>query len=401
MTPFSRRSFLQTGAGASLVGLAGCATAGPGASAAARLPFYDVAPPLAPLRPHSDRLFRVTVCLRPFRAQGPRFDVEQVGDKQVFHNYGHGGSGWSLSWGSAELVVRRALAGGEKNIAVIGCGALGLTAAVVAQRAGAQVTIYAKDRMPEVRSARATGTWSPDSRIALDSAVSPDFPALWEKLCRTSFTRWQTFLGLPGDPVQWTDRYHLTDVPPEELRAKRHREDTLGFAQYADRVSDLTPKAVMLPRGSHPFASPYVSRNSSMMFSIADYGHLLMSDFMLAGGKFETMEFHTPSEISAIKEKVVINCPGYGARAMWKDESIVPVRGQLAWLIPQPEVNYGLTYKGVSMLARHDGIVIQQQGPNEAYGYNDTNENPDRAEAETALAAMAEVYDRMKPPRRL
>jgi glycine/D-amino acid oxidase-like deaminating enzyme len=401
MTPFSRRSFLQTGAGASLVGLAGCATAGPGASAAASLPFYDVAPPLAPLRPHSDRLFRVTVCLRPFRAQGPRFDVEQVGDKQVFHNYGHGGSGWSLSWGSAELVVRRALAGGEKNIAVIGCGALGLTAAVVAQRAGAQVTIYAKDRMPEVRSARATGTWSPDSRIALDSAVSPDFPALWEKLCRTSFTRWQTFLGLPGDPVQWTDRYSLTDAPPEELRAKRHREDTLGFAQYADRVSDLTPKAVMLPRGSHPFASPYVSRNSSMMFSIADYGHLLMSDFMLAGGKFETMEFHTPSEISAIKEKVVINCPGYGARAMWKDESIVPVRGQLAWLIPQPEVNYGLTYKGVSMLARHDGIVIQQQGPNEAYGYNDTNENPDRAEAETALAAMAEVYDRMKPPRRL
>ena len=52
-------------------------------------------------------------------------------------------------------------------------------------------------------------------------------------------------------------------------------------------------------------------------------------------------------------------------------------------------------------MARHDGIVIQQQGPNEAYGYNDTNENPDRAEAETALAAMAEVYDRMKPPRRL
>jgi D-amino-acid oxidase len=391
---------LQAGAGASLVGLAGCATTGPGANAAAGLPFYDLPPPLAPLRVHADRLFRVTVCLRPFRAQGPRFDVEQVGDKQVFHNYGHGGSGWSLSWGSADLVVRRALAGGEKNIAVIGCGALGLTAAVVAQRAGAQVTIYAKDRMPEVRSARATGTWSPDSRIALDSAVSPDFPALWEKLCRTSFTRWQTFLGLPGDPVQWTDRYNLTDVPPEELRAKRRREDTLGFAQYADRVSDLTPKSILLPPGAHPFASPYVSRNSSMMFSIADYGHLLMSDFMLAGGKFETVEFHTPSEISAIKERVVINCPGYGARAMWKDESIVPVRGQLAWLIPQPEVNYGLTYKGVSMLARHDGIVIQQQGPNEAYGYNDDNENPDRAEAETALAAMAEVYDHMKPPRR-
>ena len=34
----------------------------------------------------------------------------------------------------------------------------------------------------------------------------------------------------------------------------------------------------------------------------------------------------------------MINCPGYGARALWKDESIIPVRGQIAWLIPQREV---------------------------------------------------------------
>ncbi len=51
---------------------------------------------------------------------------------------------------------------------MIGCGALGLTAALIAQRAGARVTIYAKERMPDIRSARATGVWSPDSRIARD-----------------------------------------------------------------------------------------------------------------------------------------------------------------------------------------------------------------------------------------
>src|SRR5258707_229786 len=121
------------------------------------------------------------------RSAGPRLDVERVGDKTVVHNYGHGGSGWSLSWGSSSIAVEQAMATGERNIAVIGCGALGLTSAILLQRAGAKVTIYAKERPPDVRSARATGSWTPDSRVALTNSVSPDFPALREKMCRNSF----------------------------------------------------------------------------------------------------------------------------------------------------------------------------------------------------------------------
>src|SRR5262245_44930570 len=34
---------------------------------------------LSPLRASIDRITRVTVCTRPFRAQGPRLDVEMVG----------------------------------------------------------------------------------------------------------------------------------------------------------------------------------------------------------------------------------------------------------------------------------------------------------------------------------
>jgi D-amino-acid oxidase len=402
-----RRRFLGASAamgGAGVLALGGCATAQPGAMAAPGagpgMAWYDAMPTLAPLRPHPDRIFRITVCLRPFRAQGPRLDTEMVGDKLVVHNYGHGGSGWSLSWGSGEIAVGKAMAGGEKDIAVIGCGALGLTAAVVAQRAGAKVTIYAKDLMPQVRSARATGTWSPDSRIALESAVSPQFPALWEQMTRASFLRWQTFLGLPGDPVEWSDRYNLSDLPPDQARAKHRADNTMGFAEYsAKRVPDLTPKPILMPPGSHPFASPYVTRNSGMMFSVADYGHLLMSDFLQAGGKIEVMEFHSPADYTALPQKVIINCPGYGARALWKDETVTPVRGQIAWLIPQPEVTYGLSYKNVTMLSRHDGVVIQQTNGTDAWGYNDANEAPDRAEAETALASIAEVYDHMRPPR--
>src|SRR5215472_3785183 len=132
----NRRVFLKGSAALAASGLAGCVKRPPASALA--LPFYDATGPIIPIRAHVDRIFRITVCLRPFRAAGPRLDVERVGDKVVVHNYGHGGSGWSLSWGSADVVVRKAIeaASGSQAIAVIGCGALGLTAATTAQRTG-------------------------------------------------------------------------------------------------------------------------------------------------------------------------------------------------------------------------------------------------------------------------
>ena len=392
----NRRNFLS---GVAAAGLSGCAHK---AVSTARLPSYDVVPRLMPVRADLDRIFRVTVCLRPFRAAGPRLDVERVGDKTVVHNYGHGGSGWSLSWGSSSVAVGKALAVGERNVAVIGCGALGLTSAILLQRTGAKVTIYAKERPPDVRSARATGSWTPDSRIALRDSVAPDFPALWEKMARTSFHMYESFLGMAGNPVEWTDHYALTDLSPEETRkagaARRAGGESLEFARFQNRVPDLTPRALDLPPGSHPFPTRYARRNSSLTFNVAGYSRQLVNDFLVEGGKIENVEFHSPSELSGIAEKVVINATGYGARALWRDESVVPVRGQIAWLIPQPEVNYGVSYKGVNTVGRRDGIVVQDVGKGDMEGYKDENEQPDRAAAESAVRVVAELYGRMKWP---
>ena len=212
----NRRDFLG---GIAAAGLSGCARKATTAAIPSGLAPYDVLPKLMPIRAHIDRIFRITVCLRPFRAAGPRLEIERVGDKTVVHNYGHGGSGWSLSWGSSSIAVEKAMSVGERNVAVIGCGALGLTSAILLQRAGAKVTIYAKERPPEVRSSRATGSWTPDSRIALTNSVAPDFPALWEKMCRSSFHMYESYLGMAGNPVEWTDRYILSDLTSAQAQA--------------------------------------------------------------------------------------------------------------------------------------------------------------------------------------
>ena len=400
----NRRRFLQQSgvlAGMGVAGLAGCDRRPSAPPAGGGLPFYDAVGPIVPLRAHPDRIFRVTVCLRPFRAAGPRMDVEHVGAKVVVHNYGHGGSGWSLSWGAADVAVtkaREALQGG-RDVAVIGCGALGLTAAIVAQRQGLKVTIYAKERPPDVRSSRATGVWSPDSRIALTSAAGPDFGAKWEAMARTSFAMYQSYLGLPGTPIEWTDRYFLSDVDPaggtESSAGQSGGGPKRDFAHYEPRIADITPKNEVLPAGSHPFPTRFASRSSAMTFNVADYARQLMNDFLIAGGVFETREFNTPQELAALPQKVVINCPGYGGRKLWSDESIIPVRGQIAWLIPQEGAHYGVIYKDLNVVARRDGIVVQPIPGGDDFGFGDDNETPDRQAAEAGVLQLKELFDRM------
>jgi glycine/D-amino acid oxidase-like deaminating enzyme len=312
------------------------------------------------------------------------------------HNYGHGGSGWSLSWGSSTIAVRKAMTATPRAVAVLGCGVLGLTSAILAQRTGASVTIYARDLIWDARSFRATGSWTPDSRIALASAAAPGFPALWEEMARTSFKTYREFLGLPGTPVEWIDRYFLSDGSAAGAGAQRGgaAPAPLDFASYEDRIADLTPRFEPVAPGATPFPTSIVRRSATMMFNIADLSHTLMSEFLAAGGRITRTEFHAPADLTLLKEKVVINCPGYGARALWGDESVTPVRGQIAWLIPQPEVNYSVIYRNINMLPRRDGIVVQSLEGGDMRGYGETNEIPDRAEAEHAVGILANLYSR-------
>ncbi|HEX7858111.1 MAG TPA: FAD-dependent oxidoreductase [Sphingobium sp.] len=352
-------------------------------------------PPLLPILARPDRMFRVSVCLRPFRLSGPRMEPEQIGSKKIIHHYGHGGSGWSLSWGSAQEIMPMVLATGAKEIAVIGAGAIGMTTAITAQRRGFKVTIYAKERFPDVRSARATGTWSPASRVAMMGSTDAAFEAKWERMTRATYAMHQSYVGLPGNPVEWLDRYALSDTPPAR---QPHTPVPLPgggtdfFVDYDDKIADLQPQQELLAAGTHPFPAPYVRRTSSVMFNIADLMRTLEAEFQIAGGHFVPMELTSPADFAKIREKTIVNCSGYGARALMKDESVIPVRGQLAWLLPQESVHYGVSYRKVSALARRDGIVIQHTGPNEAQGFNNTDETPDYAVAREAVSMIASCF---------
>ena len=94
----------------------------------------------------ADREIRTVVGLRPFRPSGFVVRAEKLGDKLVVHDYGHGGAGLTLSWGTAQLAIdlaAEALAQ-RGRVAVLGCGAVGLATARLLQQRGLEVTIYAR-----------------------------------------------------------------------------------------------------------------------------------------------------------------------------------------------------------------------------------------------------------------
>jgi glycine/D-amino acid oxidase-like deaminating enzyme len=347
---------------------------------------------LTPIRADTDRITRITVCTRPFRAQGPRFDVEKIGSKTVIHNYGHGGSGWSLSWGSAAIVTAKALATGEQDIGVIGCGALGLTAALQLLRSGLRVTIYTKDMPPDVRSSLASGLYTPDSRICLEENATPAFKQMWERMARQTFSTFQSFLGLAGTPVEFIDGYFVSD----DASSRRRRTESDPRPKFAELQRELTPDLIVNSRyynpGEHNLGNRYLTRNSQLMFNLASYTRILMSDFAANGGKIQIMEFKAPDDLARLKEKTLINATGYGARALFSDDSVVPVRGQLVRMIPQPDVNYGLFYKHVSFVPRRDGLVFQMVGDNDYFGYNDETTVPDIVEAKDAVGTIAGLF---------
>lgn len=387
----ARRTVLRGGAAmAALGGLSACG-GGKVASASAPVPGGRLA--LTPMRVTPDQLIDMKCCIRPLRAAGPNLGAQVVGDALVVHNYGHGGSGWSLSWGSAEVAVGKALSVLPTEIAVVGCGIIGLTTAVVAQRAGLKVTIYTRDTIQHTRSFRAHGSFTPDSRVALTVPAGPGFGDLWEQMTRLSWKGFRSMLGLPGDPVVFQDAYALSDTPPQ----KRHHEldpaikgawqpgglplQDGEFAHYMDRIKDLVPDPVAISAAENPFPVAYVRRSSEMHFNFPSYAHHLLTEFFERGGQMVMRDFNDPAQYGQLKEKVVINATGYAARDLWRDNTMIPVRGQTGWLVPQREAGYSLRYKNASLMAKADGIVVMNNPiePGEMFGVGDSMELPDPA----------------------
>ena len=84
----------------------------------------------------------------------------------------------------------------------------------------------------------------------------------------------------------------------------------------------------------------------------------MLDEFRIAGGKVQVRELADRAAIIALPEKLVFNCTGLGAKVLFDDAELTPVKGQLTILLPQPEVQYAVAHGDLYMFPRSDGILL-------------------------------------------
>jgi D-amino-acid oxidase len=367
---FGRRDILKAAGGGALAAALSSCQAEISSGAAYRRP-YSRKPWVAP-RISMDNVIREVVGHRPYRPSGFVVKSEQFDDKTVVHNYGHGGGGISLSWGSSALAVRETAGMTPGEVGVIGGGVMGLTSARLLQDAGWNVTIYTRDMARHTTSNVAGGEWGPYS--VHDPAVSSEaFKAQIQFAARIAHHAF-TNLGGRDYGVRWTELYNLSETPPEEGGEFEH----------------LYPYRTDLQPGEHPFPVPYVRHELTMMVEPAIFLRRLIDDFLQSGGKFVIRNFNSKEEIFALPEKIFFNCTGLGAATLFDDTEITPAKGQLVYMPPDPDVDY-LTIGGgnsnLYMFSRTDTILLGG-----TFKLGDYSRNPEPEETERIVTEHQRIF---------
>lgn len=321
-------------------------------------------PQLAPRRPMVqlanvniswDRIIRTTIGLRPHRPSGFVLRAEQLDGKTLIHNFGHGGSGMSLSWGTASMATDLAMAHTERKAAVLGSGVVGLTSARELQRHGFDVTIYAMAVPPDTTSNMSLAGWTPTSGLVDNTLRTAAWDAQVREAARIAYRRLQLLIG-PKYGVTWVTQYQpaMSNQPPTPSA------NPILPAEFSG------PRVVLGP-GEHPFPTPYCVQREEMRIEPSIYLDALMNDFLNWGGKVVIRKFDTPRDVASLSENVIINCTGLGSKVLFSDPDLVPLKGQLVVLIPQPEITYGTSGAArqlppdagfVHMMPRSDGIIL-------------------------------------------
>ena len=358
----NRRTLLSN-AGLAIAGLgmgacapkAGARTA-PAARAMTQVPPGRRPPVQLPLmRVSYDRIIRETVGLRPHRPSGFVLKSAKLDTKTVIHNYGHGGSGMSLSWGTGAMAADMALAHAERRAAVLGCGAVGLAATRQLQRRGFAVTIYAATVPPDTTSNYSLAGFTPTSGLVDMSKRTPEWESQFRQAVDIAYRQLQFLVG-PTYGISWVNTYAPTDNP-----------ESAGGTNIL-LPAHIQGSQVLLQPGEHPFQTTYAVERPGMRIEPGFYLDAMMHDVLAFGAHIVIRKFETPRDIMALSENVIVNCTGLGAKALFGDDELVPLKGQLILLTPQEDVNYGTNGGvrittpepglGIHMMPRRDGIAL-------------------------------------------
>ncbi len=268
------------------------------------------------------------LCYRPMRHGSPNLSVENVNGKVVAHNYGHGGSGWTLGPGSASYVnsllinskYAEELSNKSVPIAIIGAGVIGLfTAYDLNKRGYNNITIYA-DRVDSLTSHNAGGLLAP---VSMDNA-----PGMQATIDQIGVDAYRFYDGIAKNKN--ADFKAGALIVPAYFN---DREDS-GLEPYVGKVMQPA-KEVVLDFGN----------GTTRQMVVYDDG-IYMDTATLMGELHKYMKAHNIAIVKRkinsfadLQQKYIFNCSGLGSSQLANDADVTPVQGHLIMLKNQVPKN--------------------------------------------------------------
>ena len=262
------------------------------------------------------------LCHRPMRHGSPNMSVEQVGAQTVAHDYGHGGSGWTLAPGSAKHVVDLAekapqCAGRAKSqpVVVVGAGVIGLfTAYELVQRGYTDVTVVA-ERFDDLTSHNAGGLLAP---VSMDNA--PDMQSVIDRIGVDAY------------------RFYAQVAKGEH---PEFRGGAVIIPAYFDRRADsgLEPYVGVVMKPAKDVVLDFGNGTTRNMVAYDD-GIFMDAAFMMKElrdwlGTRVKFEQRKVERFSDLKQTLVFDCAGLGSGRLNGDGEVVSVQGHLVMLKDQ------------------------------------------------------------------
>lgn len=277
----------------------------------------------------STHLGKQITCHRPMRRGTPEMSVQRIGDKIVAHDYGHGGSGWTLGPGSASYVNKllidseAELASKDTPLTIIGSGALGLfTTYDLHARGFTNITVVAKS-FENLTSHNAGGLLAP---VSMDN--SPEMQAVVDKIGIDAYKFYETIAK--GTHPDFKEGAVIVPAYFES------REES-GLEPYVGKVMEPA-KDVTLDFGNGTTRN-VVAYDDGIFIDTAKMMAGLNAFLREKGVTFEQREVTSFDEIPT---KYIINCTGLGSGVLNNDPEMVSVQGHLIMLKDQvpPHMQY-------------------------------------------------------------
>jgi D-amino-acid oxidase len=264
-------------------------------------------------------LGRRILCHRPMRQGAPRMEIEYKENKIIAHNYGHGGSGWTLAPGCAKYVISML----EKSpyaadltkdtpITIIGAGALGLfTAYDLVNRGYKKITIVA-EKFDSLTSHNAGGLLAP---VSMNNS-----PEMQKEIDRIGVEAYKFYKEIAEDNNEAFKKGAV--IVPTYFK---NREES-GLEPYVGKV--MQPAKDVIIDFKNGKSHQMVVYDDGIFI---DTGIMMehLTNYLRPKVKFIEKKI---TNLKEIETRYVINCAGIGSKSLLNDQEMVSVQGHLIML---------------------------------------------------------------------